>query len=206
MTELINKQDAVAPCPFCAAKMRVEEKYFMHPGTVTDEDCILSGRAFYWKYLNIWNQSLPAANDGIEGLAERLYTAYADNDEAIHCNRFAAWHELTPERQKHWQAVADAVPAAKVDGDLVERLLDCDRNSVQRMNGSDIFGEAATAIQQLKMENEGMRGQGFMLAVKAIEYWGMNSLSKDTKNVLNAVGADLRKNKDGILAIRDMKE
>jgi hypothetical protein len=43
--------------------------------------------------------------------------------------------------------------------DLVERARDADRNSVQRMNGSRIFGELADRIERQKADIRSLREQ-----------------------------------------------
>ena len=47
--------------------------------------------------------------------------------------------------------------------DVVERLRDADRNSVQRMNGSRIFGEAADTIERLRAELAAKVQEGYVV-------------------------------------------
>ena len=47
-------------CPFCGVAMVPREDCFQHPGTVTDDDCLLSGMGYYWNHLERWNTRTPS--------------------------------------------------------------------------------------------------------------------------------------------------
>lgn len=59
----------VEACPFCDAAMShcsdKDGEFWMHPGTVTDGDCFMSGQGIFLRQLTAWNtraaQSQPAA-------------------------------------------------------------------------------------------------------------------------------------------------
>ncbi len=52
------------PCPFCQAELERHEitypntslPVFFHPGTITDNSCVLSGRGFYEDQREMWNR------------------------------------------------------------------------------------------------------------------------------------------------------
>ena len=65
MEELREQAAKIAPCPFCGENLRHSShkgvEFWMHPGVVTDDDCVLSGKGFYPKELAAWKRrALPA--------------------------------------------------------------------------------------------------------------------------------------------------
>lgn len=57
--------------------------------------------------------------------------------------------------------------------ELVERLRDADRNSVQRMNGSRIFGEAADRIEALTAQLAEARESERAAVERSVKLWAL---------------------------------
>lgn len=64
-----DNDQALLPCPFCRAEMqRVSDKegeFYMHPGVVTDDDCLMSGQGVHPRNYAAWNRRATLASDTI---------------------------------------------------------------------------------------------------------------------------------------------
>lgn len=93
MTNNANEALAAAPCPFCAEALTLcadkDGEFWMHPGTVTDGECFMSGQGIFPRNLGLWNRRTPAAvvkqdltGEAREKLKRQLWEAEAQRDRS----------------------------------------------------------------------------------------------------------------------------
>lgn len=80
---MTEPKEALEPCPFCGAHLHPAKEVShprsglakMHPGTIDDGDCPLSGWGFYMEQLAAWNTRADATENAAlrEKLAERKW-------------------------------------------------------------------------------------------------------------------------------------
>src|SRR6478735_483072 len=99
------------PCPFCGASLDLCETgecagIWFHPGVVTDDDCVLSGRGFYEKQLLAWNTRLSQPTEPtddverVRRIMANMPNPYDDDSLTNYRARYDAWRDalatLTP--------------------------------------------------------------------------------------------------------------